>query len=100
MEHLDVILVWASLALALTSSSFCTTNQVYSIVGDTVFSVYTGQKNLYGRDRKNSGIKRVPVYESLLSYKLSLFSFAEPSDIRREMYVFRYNQVRYKQRIL
>ena len=58
------------------------------------------RKNLYGRDRKNSGIKRVPVYESLLSYKLSLFSFAEPSGIRREMYVFRYNQVRYKQRIL
>jgi hypothetical protein len=49
-----------------------------------------------GGTEKNSGIKRIPVYKSPLSYKLSLLSFAEFSGITREMYVFRYNRVRYK----
>jgi hypothetical protein len=52
----------------------------------TGITVCTGQKYLYGRDKKISGIKRVPVYKSLQTYKLSLLSFTEFSGITREMY--------------
>jgi hypothetical protein len=52
----------------------------------TGITVYTGQKKLYGRDKKISGMKRVPVCKSLLTYKLSLLRFTEFSGITRVMY--------------
>jgi hypothetical protein len=63
----------------------------------TGITVYNGQKDLYGRDKKISGIERFRYIKSLLTYKLSLLGFTESSGITREMYVFRYNQFRYKQ---
>jgi hypothetical protein len=39
----------------------------------------------------------IGLYISLFTYKLSLFDFAKLFVITEEMYVVRYNQVRYKQ---
>jgi hypothetical protein len=62
-----------------------------------VIPVYNEQKILYGGDKKNFVITRDSLYISLFTYKLSLFDFAKLFVITEEMYVVRYNQVRYKQ---
>jgi hypothetical protein len=69
----------------------------YGIGPNTVIPVYNEQKNLYGGDKKNFVITRDSLYISLFTYKLSLFDFAKLFVITEEMYVVRYNQVRYKQ---
>jgi hypothetical protein len=62
-----------------------------------VIPVYNEQKNLYRGDKKNFVITRDSLYISLFTYKLSLFDFAKLFVMTKEMYVVRYNQVRYKQ---
>ena len=83
--------------LALNTYSLSRPKYLLPIEYTTVIPVYNEQKNLYRGDKKNFVIMRDSLYISLFTYKLSLSDFAKLFVITKEMYVVRYNQVRYKQ---